>query len=79
MTIDEILAAGPVMPVVVIDDAAHAVPLAKALVAGASPLGSSVREKSRFAWYFASFGEAMAVLCVAEPSRGANASARRRF
>ena len=34
MTIDEILAAGPVMPVVVIDDAAHAVPLAKALVAG---------------------------------------------
>ena len=34
MTIDEILAAGPVMPVVVIDDAAHAVPLARALVAG---------------------------------------------
>jgi 2-dehydro-3-deoxyphosphogluconate aldolase / (4S)-4-hydroxy-2-oxoglutarate aldolase len=34
MTIDDILAAGPVMPVVVIDDAAHAVPLAKALVAG---------------------------------------------
>ena len=34
MTLDEILAAGPVMPVVVIDDAAHAVPLARALVAG---------------------------------------------
>jgi 2-dehydro-3-deoxyphosphogluconate aldolase/(4S)-4-hydroxy-2-oxoglutarate aldolase len=34
MTIDEILAAGPVMPVVVIDDAAQAVPLARALVAG---------------------------------------------
>ena len=31
---DEILQAGPVMPVVVIDDAAHAVPLARALVAG---------------------------------------------
>jgi 2-dehydro-3-deoxyphosphogluconate aldolase / (4S)-4-hydroxy-2-oxoglutarate aldolase len=34
MTIDDILQAGPVMPVVVIDDAAHAVPLAQALVAG---------------------------------------------
>ena len=34
MTIDDILRAGPVMPVVVIDDAAHAVPLARALVAG---------------------------------------------
>jgi 2-dehydro-3-deoxyphosphogluconate aldolase / (4S)-4-hydroxy-2-oxoglutarate aldolase len=34
MTIDEILRAGPVMPVVVIDDAANAVPLARALVAG---------------------------------------------
>jgi 2-dehydro-3-deoxyphosphogluconate aldolase/(4S)-4-hydroxy-2-oxoglutarate aldolase len=34
VTIDEILQAGPVMPVVVIDDAAHAVPLARALVAG---------------------------------------------
>jgi 2-dehydro-3-deoxyphosphogluconate aldolase/(4S)-4-hydroxy-2-oxoglutarate aldolase len=34
MTIDEILAAGPVMPVVAIDDAAHAAPLARALVAG---------------------------------------------
>jgi 2-dehydro-3-deoxyphosphogluconate aldolase / (4S)-4-hydroxy-2-oxoglutarate aldolase len=34
MTIDDILQAGPVMPVVVIDDAAQAVPLARALVAG---------------------------------------------
>lgn len=34
MTIDDILQAGPVMPVVVIDEAAHAVPLARALVAG---------------------------------------------
>jgi 2-dehydro-3-deoxyphosphogluconate aldolase/(4S)-4-hydroxy-2-oxoglutarate aldolase len=34
MTIDDILQAGPVMPVVLIDDAAHAVPLARALVAG---------------------------------------------
>jgi 2-dehydro-3-deoxyphosphogluconate aldolase/(4S)-4-hydroxy-2-oxoglutarate aldolase len=34
MTIDDILQAGPVMPVVVIDDSAHAVPLARALVAG---------------------------------------------
>jgi 2-dehydro-3-deoxyphosphogluconate aldolase/(4S)-4-hydroxy-2-oxoglutarate aldolase len=34
MTIDDILRAGPVMPVVVIDDAARAVPLARALVAG---------------------------------------------
>ena len=34
MTIDDILRAGLVMPVVVIDDAAQAVPLARALVAG---------------------------------------------
>jgi len=34
MTVEDILRAGPVMPVVVIDDAAHAVPLARALVAG---------------------------------------------
>jgi 2-dehydro-3-deoxyphosphogluconate aldolase/(4S)-4-hydroxy-2-oxoglutarate aldolase len=34
MTIDDILRVGPVMPVVVIDDAARAVPLARALVAG---------------------------------------------
>jgi 2-dehydro-3-deoxyphosphogluconate aldolase/(4S)-4-hydroxy-2-oxoglutarate aldolase len=34
LTIDEILRAGPVMPVVVIDDPAHAVPMARALVAG---------------------------------------------
>jgi 2-dehydro-3-deoxyphosphogluconate aldolase/(4S)-4-hydroxy-2-oxoglutarate aldolase len=34
MTIDDILRAGPVMPVVVIDDAAQAAPLARALVGG---------------------------------------------
>lgn len=34
MTIDDVLRAGPVMPVVVIDDAVRAVPLARALVAG---------------------------------------------
>ena len=34
MRIDEILASAPVMPVVTIDDAAHAAPLARALVAG---------------------------------------------
>jgi len=34
MTLEDILRTGPVMPVVVIDDAAHAVPLARALVAG---------------------------------------------
>ena len=32
--IAEILALAPVVPVVVVDDAAHAVPMAKALVAG---------------------------------------------
>jgi len=34
MTIDEILACGPVMPVIVIDEAEQAVPLAEALLAG---------------------------------------------
>jgi 2-dehydro-3-deoxyphosphogluconate aldolase/(4S)-4-hydroxy-2-oxoglutarate aldolase len=34
MNIDEILSTSPVLPVVVIDDASHAVPLARALVAG---------------------------------------------
>ena len=34
MTIEEILKLGPVMPVVTIDAAEHAVPLARALVAG---------------------------------------------
>ena len=34
MTIEEILALSPVMPVVTIADAAHAVPMARALVAG---------------------------------------------
>lgn len=33
-TIAEILALGPVVPVIVVEDAAHAVPLARALVAG---------------------------------------------
>ncbi len=33
-TIDRMLQSGPVVPVVVIDDAAHAVPLARALLAG---------------------------------------------
>ena len=32
--IADILADGPVIPVIVIEDVAHAVPLAKALVAG---------------------------------------------
>ena len=34
ISIPEILALGPVMPVIVIDDAAQAVPLATALLAG---------------------------------------------
>jgi 2-keto-3-deoxy-6-phosphogluconate aldolase len=34
MTTDELLDLGPVIPVVVLDDAAHAVPLARALLAG---------------------------------------------
>ncbi len=34
MTIEDILKAAPVMPVIVIEDPAHAVPLAEALVAG---------------------------------------------
>ncbi|WP_334223842.1 bifunctional 4-hydroxy-2-oxoglutarate aldolase/2-dehydro-3-deoxy-phosphogluconate aldolase [Thiosocius teredinicola] len=34
MTIEDILKAAPVMPVIVIEDLTHAVPLAKALVAG---------------------------------------------
>lgn len=33
-TIDDVVTAGPVLPVVVIDNAAHAVPLARALLAG---------------------------------------------
>lgn len=36
--IDEIVAAGPVIPVVVIEDAEHAVPMAEALVAGGLPV-----------------------------------------
>ena len=38
MTIDEILALSPVIPVLVIDDVAHAVPLGRALVAGGLPV-----------------------------------------
>jgi 2-dehydro-3-deoxyphosphogluconate aldolase/(4S)-4-hydroxy-2-oxoglutarate aldolase len=34
MTLDQILARGPVIPVLIIDDVAHAVPLGRALVAG---------------------------------------------
>ncbi len=34
LPVEDILASGPVLPVVVIDDPAHAVPLARALVAG---------------------------------------------
>jgi 2-dehydro-3-deoxyphosphogluconate aldolase/(4S)-4-hydroxy-2-oxoglutarate aldolase len=37
MTIDEIMALAPVIPVLVIDDLAHAVPLGRALVAGGLP------------------------------------------
>ncbi|MDX2237521.1 MAG: bifunctional 4-hydroxy-2-oxoglutarate aldolase/2-dehydro-3-deoxy-phosphogluconate aldolase, partial [Hyphomonadaceae bacterium] len=37
LTIDEVMRAGAVIPVLVIDDAAHAAPLAKALVAGGLP------------------------------------------
>jgi len=38
MTIDAIMRAAPVIPVIVIDDIAHAVPLAEALVAGGLPV-----------------------------------------
>src|SRR5215472_8348368 len=34
MTLDEILTLAPVIPVLIIDDVAHAVPLGRALVAG---------------------------------------------
>lgn len=38
MTLEEILALSPVIPVLVIDDVAHAVPLGRALVAGGLPV-----------------------------------------
>ena len=38
MTIDEIMGLAPVIPVLVVDDVAHAVPLAQALVAGGLPV-----------------------------------------
>jgi 2-dehydro-3-deoxyphosphogluconate aldolase / (4S)-4-hydroxy-2-oxoglutarate aldolase len=37
VTLESVLALAPVVPVVVIEDAAHAVPLARALVAGGTP------------------------------------------
>lgn len=38
MTLDEIVALAPVIPVLIIEDAAHAVPLGRALVAGGLPV-----------------------------------------
>lgn len=38
MTLEQILGLGPVIPVLVIDDVAHAVPLGRALVAGGLPV-----------------------------------------
>ena len=38
MTIDDIMALAPVIPVLVIDEVAHAVPVARALVAGGLPV-----------------------------------------
>jgi 2-dehydro-3-deoxyphosphogluconate aldolase/(4S)-4-hydroxy-2-oxoglutarate aldolase len=38
MTLDEILALAPVIPVLIIEDVAHAVPLGRALVAGGLPV-----------------------------------------
>lgn len=38
MTIDEIMGLAPVIPVLVVDDVAHAIPLAHALVAGGLPV-----------------------------------------
>ncbi len=38
MTIDEIMGLAPVIPVLVVDDVAHAIPLAQALVAGGLPV-----------------------------------------
>lgn len=38
MTIDQLMRTAPVIPVIVIEDLAHAVPLAKALVAGGLPV-----------------------------------------
>lgn len=37
MTVDEVLGLAPVVPVLVVDNAAHALPLARALVAGGTP------------------------------------------
>ncbi len=38
MTIEDIMRTAPVIPVIVVDDVAHAVPLARALVAGGLPV-----------------------------------------
>jgi 2-dehydro-3-deoxyphosphogluconate aldolase / (4S)-4-hydroxy-2-oxoglutarate aldolase len=38
MTIDKIMGLAPVIPVLVVDDVAHAIPLARALVAGGLPV-----------------------------------------
>ena len=38
MTLDEILTLAPVVPVLVVDDIEHAVPLGRALVAGGLPV-----------------------------------------
>jgi 2-dehydro-3-deoxyphosphogluconate aldolase / (4S)-4-hydroxy-2-oxoglutarate aldolase len=38
MTLEQILGLGPVIPVLIIDDVAHAVPLGRALVAGGLPV-----------------------------------------
>jgi hypothetical protein len=37
MTLDEIMSLAPVIPVLIIEDVAHAVPLGRALVAGGLP------------------------------------------
>ena len=37
-TIDDVMRTAPVIPVLVIEDAAHAVPIARALVAGGLPV-----------------------------------------
>ena len=38
MTVDEIMSLAPVIPVLIIEDVAHAVPLGRALVAGGLPV-----------------------------------------
>ena len=38
ITIDQLMRTAPVIPVLVIDDVAHAIPIAEALVAGGLPV-----------------------------------------